>query len=135
MADNRVMHKGYVGELTVDVDAGVIRGTFTNSCDTVTFTRRTVEEAKLAFREAVEDYLEFCASLADEPEKPVDRDDRTVAILQDACRAALIFCPPYNAKSREEWLKITGSTEFSTSILRPLLMRALELAQRLRGTG
>lgn len=132
MADNRMEHKGYVGELCVDVEAGVIRGTVAVGRDTVTFQGRTVEEARLAFRESVDDYLDFCAATAQEPEPATDRDDRTLAILEDACRAALIFCPPFNAKSRGEWLRITGSAEFSTSILRPLLMRALDQSRRRR---
>jgi len=63
-------HKGYIGELRVDLDAGVIRGKVVNTRDTITFQGKTVEEAREAFIDSVEDYLEFCASTGDPAEKP-----------------------------------------------------------------
>jgi predicted HicB family RNase H-like nuclease len=36
----------------------------------ITFQGRTVDELKGAFRESVDDYLEFCASRGEEPDKP-----------------------------------------------------------------
>ena len=65
-----MIHKGYVGVAHVDVEAGVIRGKVVNTRDTITFQGKTVEEAHTAFRDSVDDYLEFCASLGEEPEKP-----------------------------------------------------------------
>ena len=63
-------YKGYIGELRVDLDAGVIRGKVVNTRDTITFQCKTVEEARGAFLDSVDDYLEFCASTGDPPEKP-----------------------------------------------------------------
>jgi predicted HicB family RNase H-like nuclease len=63
-------HKGYLGRLRVDLDAGVIRGKVINTRDTITFQGKTVEEATQAFRDSVEDYLEFCGSTGEPPEKP-----------------------------------------------------------------
>jgi predicted HicB family RNase H-like nuclease len=54
----------------VDLDAGVLRGKVVNTRDTITFQGKTVEEAMQAFRDSVDDYLEFCASSGDPPEKP-----------------------------------------------------------------
>ena len=65
-----MIHKGYVGVAHVDLEAGVIRGKVVNTRDTITFQGKTVEEASAAFRDSVDDYLEFCASLGEEPEKP-----------------------------------------------------------------
>ena len=36
----------------------------------ITFQGRTVEEVKQAFRDSVDDYLEFCAKRGEQPEKP-----------------------------------------------------------------
>jgi predicted HicB family RNase H-like nuclease len=36
----------------------------------VTFEGRTVEELKKAFRESVDDYLDFCKQRGEKPEKP-----------------------------------------------------------------
>lgn len=63
-------YKGYIGLAEVDEDAGVIRGRVVNTRDTITFQGTTVAEAAAAFRESVDDYLEFCRELGEEPEKP-----------------------------------------------------------------
>lgn len=63
-------YKGYLGVAKIDEDAGVIRGHVVNTRDTITFQGETVNEAVAAFRESVDDYLAFCASLGQTPEKP-----------------------------------------------------------------
>ncbi len=67
---NGMSYKGYIGDLRVDLDAGVLRGKVINTRDTITFQGKTVEEARRAFRDSVDDYLEFCAATGDPPEKP-----------------------------------------------------------------
>ena len=63
-------YKGYVGHAVVDAEAGVIRGQVVNVKDTITFQGKTVEEARAAFEGSVDDYLSFCASLGEPPDKP-----------------------------------------------------------------
>jgi predicted HicB family RNase H-like nuclease len=63
-------YKGYIGVARVDEDAGVIRGKVVNTRDTITFQGKSFEEAEAAFRDSVDDYLEFCESLGEAPEKP-----------------------------------------------------------------
>ena len=63
-------HKGYLGLARVDTDAGVIRGRVINTRDTITFQGKTVAEAEAAFRDSVDDYLEFCAERGEAPDKP-----------------------------------------------------------------
>jgi predicted HicB family RNase H-like nuclease len=63
-------HKGYLGLARVDIDAGVIRGRVINTRDTITFQGKTVAEAETAFRDSVDDYLEFCAERGETPDKP-----------------------------------------------------------------
>ena len=63
-------HKGYIGEAKVDLDAGVIRGRVIGLKDVVTFQGATVEEARAAFVDSVDDYLAFCAERGEKPEKP-----------------------------------------------------------------
>jgi predicted HicB family RNase H-like nuclease len=65
-----VNYKGYIGMPVVDHEAGVIRGRVINTRDMITFQGKTVEEAKQAFEESVDDYLEFCASRNEKPERP-----------------------------------------------------------------
>jgi predicted HicB family RNase H-like nuclease len=63
-------HRGYIGALHADHNAGVLRGKVVNTRDTITFQGKTVAEATQAFRDSVDDYLEFCKSLGEHPEKP-----------------------------------------------------------------
>jgi predicted HicB family RNase H-like nuclease len=63
-------YKGYIGIARVDDEAGVIRGKVVNVKDTITFQGESVEAARAAFRESVDDYLEFCKDLGETPEKP-----------------------------------------------------------------
>ena len=65
-----MIYKGYIGVAYVDDDADVIRGNVVNTRDTITFQGKTVSAARRAFRESVDDYLAFCASLGEPPEKP-----------------------------------------------------------------
>jgi predicted HicB family RNase H-like nuclease len=62
-------YKGYTGHLEVDSEAGIIFGRVLDIRDVVTFKGETVAEIKQAFEESVDDYLEFCQELGQEPEK------------------------------------------------------------------
>lgn len=63
-------YKGYVGVLRIDDEANVIRGKVINTKDTITFQGKSVEDAVAAFHDSVDDYLAFCESLGEPPEKP-----------------------------------------------------------------
>src|SRR5208337_4150216 len=62
-------YKGYVGKVNVNTETGLIRGKVINTRDVITFHGSTVEEAKQAFRDSVDEYLAFCESLGEAPEK------------------------------------------------------------------
>jgi predicted HicB family RNase H-like nuclease len=57
-------------EFYIDEEEGIIRGRTLNTRDSITFYGKTVDEALQAFRDSVDDYLEFCAEIGVEPEKP-----------------------------------------------------------------
>jgi len=63
-------HKGYIGKVEIDEEAGVLHGEVINVRDVITFEGRTVEELQQAFRDSVEDYLEFCSKRGEDPERP-----------------------------------------------------------------
>lgn len=63
-------HKGYKAQAEFDDQAGVFHGEVLGTRDVVTFQGTSVRELKKAFRDSVEDYLEFCASRGEEPDKP-----------------------------------------------------------------
>jgi predicted HicB family RNase H-like nuclease len=67
---DRMNYKGYEGVVEYDDEAKVFHGEVTNMRDVVTFQGKSVQELERAFRESVEDYLAFCKSRNEKPEKP-----------------------------------------------------------------
>lgn len=66
-----MMHyKGYSGIAEIAFDTGMIYGRVVGLRDIVTFQGETVAEARQAFHDSVDDYLELCASRNEAPEKP-----------------------------------------------------------------
>ena len=63
-------YKGYIGKVEIDEEAGVLHGDVINIRDIITFEGATVDDVQKAFRESVDDYLEFCAQRGESPEKP-----------------------------------------------------------------
>ena len=48
----------------------MFHGEVINTRDVITFEGSSVKQLKKAFRNSVEDYLDFCASRGEDPEKP-----------------------------------------------------------------
>lgn len=63
-------YKGYTGVPELDLEAGILFGRVIGLRDGITFQGETVPEAIQAFRDSVDDYLEFCAQRGEKPEKP-----------------------------------------------------------------
>jgi predicted HicB family RNase H-like nuclease len=63
-------HRGYKGRVEYDDEAGLFHGEVLDLRDVVTFHGTSVEELEEAFRDSVDDYLEFCEERGEEPDKP-----------------------------------------------------------------
>jgi predicted HicB family RNase H-like nuclease len=63
-------HKGYVGRVEFDPDAGILHGEVVGLRDVVTFQGKSVQEVERAFRDSVDDYLAFCEQRREAPDKP-----------------------------------------------------------------
>ncbi len=63
-------YKGYEATVEFDEQAGVFHGEVINTRDVITFQGLSVAKLKQAFKDSVDDYLEFCASRGEDPEKP-----------------------------------------------------------------
>ena len=63
-------YKGYAGYVEYDDEAGLLHGEILDTRDVITFQGETVEELRQAFRDSIDDYLEFCAERNEKPEKP-----------------------------------------------------------------
>ena len=63
-------YKGYIGHLEFDDEAEIFHGEVINTKDIITFQGKSVEEIKKEFQESIDDYLEFCESRNEKPDKP-----------------------------------------------------------------
>ncbi len=63
-------YKGYHGKVDFDEEAGLFHGEVVDLRDVITFQGKSVEELEEAFRDSIDDYLEFCQQLDEEPDKP-----------------------------------------------------------------
>ena len=54
-------YKGYTGHVMFDDEAEIFHGEVLGIRDVVTFQGKSVKELEKAFRDSVDDYLEFCA--------------------------------------------------------------------------
>lgn len=67
---NVMTHKGYSARVEYDDEDELFFGKIAGIADTVGFHADTVADLKAAFREAVEDYIDTCAKISKEPQKP-----------------------------------------------------------------
>lgn len=63
-------HNGYTARIHYDDDDKIFFGQIAGITDNVGFHGETVHELRAAFEEAVEDYIDTCAKVGKEPQKP-----------------------------------------------------------------
>jgi predicted HicB family RNase H-like nuclease len=68
--NSMLTYKGYSGHFELDFEAEIIFGYVKDIRSVVTFQGDNVAEAKQAFYDSVDDYLEFCQELGKEPDQP-----------------------------------------------------------------
>jgi predicted HicB family RNase H-like nuclease len=66
---NIMNYKGYSARIEYDDDDGILFGQLAGISDGIGFHADSVEDLRLAFQEAVDDYLATCAKLGKEPQK------------------------------------------------------------------
>ncbi len=63
-------YKGYTAQIEIDETAGILFGKVLDIKDVITFKGSTVEELEQEFHNSIDDYLEWCTELGEEPDKP-----------------------------------------------------------------
>jgi predicted HicB family RNase H-like nuclease len=63
-------YKGYSANIEVDLEAEILFGRVLDINDVVTFKAKTIEQARQEFQNSIDDYLEFCKELGQEPDRP-----------------------------------------------------------------
>lgn len=67
---NTMMHKGYAARVEYSEEDGCFVGHIAGIRDVIGFHGESVTELRAAFEEAVDDYLEACRRLGQEPNHP-----------------------------------------------------------------
>ena len=63
-------YKGYQGTVAYDEEAKIFHGEVIGLRDVITFQGKAVDELEQAFKDSIDDYLEFCEEKRRAPEKP-----------------------------------------------------------------
>jgi predicted HicB family RNase H-like nuclease len=63
-------YKGCTGNVEFDPEAGLFHGEVLDTRDVITFQGTSVEDLQQAFRDSVDDYLDFCKERNEEPDRP-----------------------------------------------------------------
>ena len=64
-------YKGYLaGQIDFDADDNTFSGTVAGLKDVIHFEGKTAKELARAFRTSVDSYLEYCAEIGQEPDRP-----------------------------------------------------------------
>jgi predicted HicB family RNase H-like nuclease len=63
-------YKGYAGHIEFDAEAGLFHGEVLDTRDVITFQGTSVDDLQKAFRDSVDDYLDFCKERDEKPDKP-----------------------------------------------------------------
>ncbi len=95
-------YKGYIGKVEFDDEANIFYGEVINLRDVVTFQGETVDELRKAFRDSVDDYLEFCATRGESPEKPYS--GKFMVRVEPELHKALAMRAKMNHKSLNAWI-------------------------------
>jgi len=95
-------YKGYTGYVEFDDEAGVFHGEVLDLRDVVTFQGKTVEEIKKAFRESIDEYLEFCKERNEKPDKPFS--GRLMVRLPPLLHRKVFISARREGKSLNQWI-------------------------------
>ena len=95
-------YKGYTGYVEFDDEAGIFHGEVLDLRDVITFQGKTVEEIKKAFRDSIDDYLEFCKDRNEKPDKPFS--GRLMVRLPPHLHRKVFISARREGKSLNQWI-------------------------------
>jgi predicted HicB family RNase H-like nuclease len=98
-------YKSYEASVEFDDDADIFHGEVINLRDVITFQGRSVDELKYAFAESVDDYLAFCKSRGEEPEKPFS--GQFVVRAEPSLHKAMVSAAKRAGVSLNKWVTAT----------------------------
>lgn len=99
---NMIMYRGYIGQVTLDEEAGLLHGQVPNTRDVITFQGRSVRELHKALKHSVDDYIAFCAERGEDPDKPLS--GRFVLRIDPALHREVTIAAAREGKSLNKWV-------------------------------
>ena len=95
-------YKGYTGHVEFDSDAGIFHGEVLDLRDVVTFQGTSVDEIETAFKDSIDDYLEFCEERGEEPDKPFS--GKLMLRLSPELHRKVYASSKHEGKSLNQWI-------------------------------
>ena len=68
-----MIFKGYAGHFVYDEDRDLFEGRVENIDDLIIFQGRSMESLQFAFRDAINEHIDWCKKMSREREKPTRR--------------------------------------------------------------
>jgi len=96
-------YKGYMGHVNFDAEAEIFHGEVIDTRDVITFQGKTVKELKKAFRDSIDDYLEFCKNRKEKPDKPFS--GKFVLRLTPELHHKVYLMAIQSGKSLNSWIR------------------------------
>ena len=94
-------HKGYAARVEFDAEDHIFVGRVIGIRDVVSFHGETVSELENSFHEAVDNYLDACASLGQQPNKPYS--GKLLIRVSSEIHAAVAASAEAAGKSLNQW--------------------------------
>ncbi len=95
-------YKGYTGKVTFDDAASLFHGEVLDLRDVITFQGKSVRELKKAFRDSIDDYLDYCNERGEQPERPFS--GRLMVRLSPDLHRQVYIQAQQSGKSLNQWI-------------------------------
>ena len=110
-------YKGYSGHVSFDDEAKMFHGEVVDTKDVITFQGKSVVEIETAFRDSVDDYLDFCKERKEDPDKPFS--GKFVVRLEPSLHHRIYLKAVQSGKSLNRWITDTLMAHLTPTISYP----------------
>ena len=100
--NNVMTYKGYAASMTFDPDDKILVGRVLDIADIIAFHGESVSEFEAAFHEAIDDYIDACAKLKQQPEKPAS--GKLMLRIDPGIHAAAAKAAAREGQSMNKWV-------------------------------
>lgn len=114
-----IEYKGYLGHVKFDDEADLFYGEIVNTRDVITFQGKSVSEIHQAFKDSIDDYLDFCVERGEKPNHPFT--GRITLCLSPDQHRKVVMAADDAGKEIDSWL--VDVIENAITFNRPLYAR------------